>query len=62
MNVLAGIDFNQTDITCICIENSEGSVIRPRMDIRNYLISKGYRLVARLCIDDVFLKSSYFEQ
>ncbi len=61
MNVLAGIDFDQTNITCICIESSYGSSIRPRMDIRNFLISKGYRLVARLTIDDVFIKKSYFD-
>lgn len=61
MNVLAGIDFAQTNITCICIESSWGSSIRPRMDIRNFLISRGYRLVARLTIDDVFIKQSYFE-
>lgn len=61
INVLDGIDFEQTDITCICIESSEEIVITPRMDIREYIIGKGYRLVARLTYDDIFLKESYFE-
>lgn len=61
INVLDGIDFNQTDITCICIESSAGMVITPRLDIREYLIGKGYRLVARLTYDDIFLKENYFE-
>ena len=61
MNVLRGIDYNQTDITCICIESSLGGVIKPRMDIREFLIDKGYRLVARLYFDDVFVKWSYFK-
>lgn len=65
MNVLSGIDFEKTNITCICIENRLDEplgIIKPQMDIRNYIINKGYRLVARLRFDDIFLKENYFEK
>lgn len=61
MNVLAGIDFNKTDITCFCIENNREGTLKPSMDLRNYLIDRGYRLVARLTIDDIFIKNEYFK-
>ncbi len=61
MNVLAGIDFEKTDITCFCIENNTEGTLKPSMELRNYLINRGYRLVARLTIDDVFIKNDYFK-
>ena len=61
MNVLAGIDFEKTDITCFCIENNREGTLRPSMDLRNYLIDRGYRLIARLTIDDIFVKNDYFK-
>lgn len=60
MNVLAGIDFEKTDITCFCIENNREGTLKPSMNIRNFLIERGYRLVARLTIDDIFIKNDYF--
>lgn len=62
MQVLEGIDFVTTDITCICIENNRNSDILPDMELRNFLISKGYVLIGRLTIDDVFVKKEYFDE
>lgn len=59
MNVLKGIDFSQIDISCICIENNREGDDRADMELRSYLISKGYRLIARLTIDDVFVKEDF---
>lgn len=61
MNVLAGIDFDKTDITCFCIENNREGTLKPSMDLRNFLINKGYRLIGRLTIDDIFIKNDYFK-
>ncbi len=61
MNVLKGIDFQKLDITCLCIENDQEGRLFPDMELRQYLIDRGYRLVARLSIDDVFVKESYFQ-
>lgn len=52
LSVLKGIDFNKVDIKCIIIENDKHN----RRKLRNYIVSKGYILVARLTIDDVFVK------
>lgn len=62
MNVLRGIDFEKTDITCICIENNRNGDIFFDINIRNYLIEKGYILIARLTIDDVFIKKEYLDK
>lgn len=61
MNVLKGIDFEAVDITCFCIENNRDGQIMPDMELRKFMIQKGYKLVARLLIDDVFIKESYFQ-
>lgn len=58
MNVLKGIDFSFIDISCICIENNRRGTERPDLDLRRYIISKGYRLIGRLMIDDVFVKEN----
>ena len=60
MNVMNGIDFEEVDITCFCIENNRDGEIIPDMELRKFMIGKGYRLVARLTIDDIFIKESYF--
>ncbi len=54
MEVLKGIDFNKFNIQCIVIEND----ILPEGDpiIHNYMISKGYKYIARLTSDDIFIK------
>lgn len=61
MNVLKGIDFTNIDITCICIENNRDSDILPDMELRQYLVQRGYTLIARLTIDDIFIKKEYFD-
>lgn len=60
MNVLKGIEFKDIDITCICMENNREGDDRADLELRRFLISKGYRLVGRLTIDDVFIKENYF--
>ena len=60
MNVLKGIDFNKINITCICIENNRNGDISPDIDLRMFLINRGYVLVGRLTIDDIFVKETYF--
>lgn len=50
--VLDGIDFEKVNITCFIIENNQKS----NKKIRKYMKSKGYNLVGRIYIDDVFLK------
>lgn len=59
-NVLEGIDFGETDITCFCIENNRDGEILPDGGLRRFMLEKGYRLVARLTIDDIFVKEDYF--
>lgn len=61
MNVLKGIDFNEVDITCFCIENNEDGNLLPDLNLRKFMIEKGYRLIARLSIDDIFVKNDYFK-
>lgn len=55
LEVLKGIDFDTYDIKCIVIEND----ILPEGDpiIQKYILDKGYRYVARLTSDDVFIKN-----
>jgi FkbM family methyltransferase len=57
MEVLKGIDFEKLDIKCFCIENNRKSEIIPDKTMRKFLIDRGYKLIARLTIDDVFVKS-----
>lgn len=59
MNVLKGIDFEAVDITCFCIENNRDGVLLPDMELRKFMVKKGYRLIARLSIDDIFVKEDY---
>ena len=61
MNVLKGIDFDDVDITCFCIENNEDGRLLPDLALRKFMIEKGYRLIARLSIDDIFVKNDYFK-
>ena len=60
MNVLEGINFDEIDITCICIENNRNGDISPDISLRKFLIDRGYVLAGRLTIDDVFIKENYF--
>lgn len=60
MNVLRGIDFEAVDITCFCIENDRDGAIMPDIDLRKFMVKKGYRLVGRIAHDDIFIKENYF--
>lgn len=62
MNVLKGIDFDALNISVICIENNEDSDLKADMDLRKYIISRGYKLIGRLTIDDVFVKNDFFDE
>lgn len=59
MNVLQGINFDEVDITCFCIENNEDGALLPNLALREFMVGKGYRLIARLTIDDIFIKNEY---
>lgn len=61
MNVLKGINFDEVDITCFCIENNRDGELLPDLDLRKFMVEKGYRLIARLTIDDIFVKNDYFK-
>lgn len=52
LQVLSGIDFSKIDIRCICLENDTSC-----KRIRRHLTSKGYRLVANLLGDDIYLRN-----
>lgn len=52
--VLRGLDFSKVDITCVVIENDRVRHGDPSM--RQVVTSAGYRHVARLDGDDVFIK------
>ncbi len=56
MNVLRGIDFDAVDIKCFCIENNRKGSMKANAKLRKFLAAKGYHLIARLTIDDVFMK------
>lgn len=60
-NVLNGIDFNAVNIVCVCIENNKDNYNLPDMKLRKYMVAKGYRLIARLSIDDIFVHNDYFK-
>ena len=49
------------DVTCICIENNRDSDVLPDMKLRQYLVERGYTLIGRLTIDDIFIKNEYFD-
>ena len=59
MRVLQGIDFDVVEISVICLENNEDSDLKADMSIRKFLIEKGYRLIGRLTIDDIFVKDNF---
>ncbi len=62
MEVLKGIDFEKINIGCICVENNRKSDVLPDKAMRDFIISKGYRLIARLTIDDVFVKNDLLKK
>lgn len=54
IEVLRGIDFSRVDIECFTIENDKGSVRQKR--IRDFMKASGYKLKARLWLDEVYIK------
>jgi hypothetical protein len=67
MSVLAGIDFSKINIRLIGLENNTGFSYLPLIGkkigfelgnnaVRRFLRDKGYRHIARLVIDDFFIK------
>ena len=62
MNVLNGIDFDKVKIDCFVIENNKGFANCAQRNIRSFLKHKGYRLIGRLNIDDVFVSNELWEK
>ena len=54
IEVLSGIDFSRVDIECFTIENNKGHEREIR--IRKFMKDAGYKLIARLWLDDVYVK------
>ena len=54
IGVLSGIDFSRVDIDCFTIENNKGWQREKRL--RRFMINAGYRLKARLWLDEVWIK------
>ena len=53
LNVLKGVDFSVIKIKCIILENDKTAYGDD--EVRKFLIEKGYRFVARIHRDDVFI-------
>ena len=56
MNVLSGLDLSKIDIKCIDIENDAGEPYLGNSGLRRHLLNSGYRQIARLMGDDIFVK------
>ena len=54
IEVLSGIDFSLVEIECFTIENNKGREREVR--IRKFMKDAGYKLIARLWLDDVYVK------
>ena len=55
IDVLRGIDFSKVEIDCFTIENNKG--LRRERRLRKFLREAGYRLKAKLWLDEVWLKN-----
>lgn len=55
IEVLKGIDFSRVDIECFTIENNKG--FKLEHDIRKFMTEAGYRIKARLWLDEVWVKA-----
>ena len=58
IEVLDGVDFSKTMIKCVTIENNDDMDSQGRL--REYMVDKGFMLVARLTHDDVYLNKECF--
>ena len=56
MNVLLGLDLSKIAINCISVENDIGLPYLGNCKLRRYILNSGYRQVARLMGDDIFIK------
>lgn len=61
MQVLKGIDFNKVNIKCIVIENDKHWRSLGSNRLRRWICSRGYILIARLTIDDVYVRKDFWE-
>lgn len=52
LEALQGIDFDKVTIDYIAVENDKNSIRAEK--VREYLIDKGYVMIARLWIDDIW--------
>lgn len=55
IDVLEGIDFDKIHINVLTIENNYWDDAR----VRNFLMTRGFKYVQRLCIDEVFVNSNF---
>jgi len=53
IRVLESINFNDVFIKVISAENNENS-----NDVREFLTSKGFKLLAKVCGDDIYINIS----
>ena len=56
IEVLKGIDFSHVEIDCFTIENNKGHSREQR--IRKFMADAGYRIKAKLWLDEVWVKGS----
>jgi len=56
LDVLLGLDLSKIDVKCIDIENDIGTPYLGNSALRRRLLASGYRQVARLGGDDIFVK------
>lgn len=56
IEVLRGIDFSRVNIDCFTIENNKGWQKEKRL--RKFMIDAGYKIKARLWLDEVWVKNS----
>lgn len=54
LEVLNGIDFENVNISCFTIENNKG--LMKEANIRKFMINKGYKIRAKLWLDEVYTK------
>ena len=56
LDVLKGIDFQKVYIYCIVIENNKGR--KKENEIRKLLLSLGFKLQAKLWIDEIWINQN----
>lgn len=56
IEVLKGIDFSRVKIDCFTIENNKGFLIHKEQRVRRFMLNAGYKLKARLWLDEVWIR------